>query len=384
MSSLSAEQAGWKDLKLLLLKLKMAFNNTYSGKKVFVTGSTGFKGSWLCLWLQSLGATVKGYALEPEKELDNFVVCGLGKEIEQVYGDVRDAKKLEEAITSFSPDMVFHLAAQPIVLRSYDDPMFTFETNVIGTGNLLQAVRKTTSVKAVVVITSDKCYENKEQEAGYKEGDELGGKDPYSASKACAEILTRSFKLSFFNQENSPAIGTTRAGNVIGGGDWSDSRIIADIFRAVKDKTTLSIRNPKATRPWEHVLEPLSGYLLLGQKLLESKQYEGPWNFGPNYTQHYSVQAVVDEIIKDGTDLHVQYPELEDQPHEANLLMLDITKAKTELDWLPALNFEEMIKYTVEGYLDQIEGSKNLKEARIKQIEAYTTLAKTKNISWAS
>lgn len=362
----------------------MAFNNTYAGKKVFVTGSTGFKGSWLCLWLKSLGATVKGYALPPEQELDNFVVCDLENEIEQVYGDVRDAKKLDEALTSFAPDMVFHLAAQPIVLRSYDDPIFTFETNVIGTGNLLQAVRKATSVKAVVVITSDKCYENKEQEAGYKEGDELGGKDPYSASKACAEILTRSFKLSFFNNESSPAIGTTRAGNVIGGGDWSESRIIADIFRAVKDHTTLALRNPKATRPWEHVLEPLSGYLLLGQKLLESKNYEGPWNFGPDYTKHYSVQAVVDEIIKDGTDLHVQYPELKDQPHEANLLMLDITKAKTELNWLPVLNFEEMIRFTVEGYMVQIDGKECIIDARYDQIEAYTTLANTKKISWAS
>ncbi len=353
--------------------------NRFKNKKVLITGNTGFKGSWLSVWLNELGAKVYGYALPPKSGLDNFIVCDLEKKINQTYGDITNLELLQSKIISIDPDYIFHLAAQTLVIESYDDPVLTYSTNVMGVVNLLQALRKAKNLKSAVIVTSDKCYKNKEQVWGYRENDDLGGRDPYSSSKACVEILVQSFRKSFF--QNSPvSILTARAGNVIGGGDWSEHRLIPDIFKNKRVGKILEIRNPNATRPWEHVLEPLSGYMQLALISENHKEYEGAWNFGPSTYRHYGVLEVVKEIEKN-TPIQHKVIQQKNKHHEANLLKLDITKAANELKWAPQLSFEETIRYTVEGYL--VQDATNIYEHRVKQIMDYTSLAMKNKTAWA-
>jgi len=331
------------------------FKNIYRGKKVLVTGHTGFKGSWLSIWLLELGADVIGYALDPYTERDNFVLSGLSDKMTDIRGDIRDKKKLHEVFQKYQPDFVFHLAAQPLVRLSYEFPVETYEVNVMGTINLMEEIRNTPSVKVGVLITTDKCYENKEQIWGYKETDSLGGYDPYSSSKGACEIAINSWRNSFFNPQNfhkhQKAIASARAGNVIGGGDWSVDRIIPDCIKAIENNENIEIRNPSAIRPWEHVLEPLGGYLLLGQKMMEEPgKYCEAWNFGPELNSIITVWEVAEKVkIEFGIGVlkDVSNP---NELHEANLLALDISKARFKLGWKPVLNIDETIRITVDWY----------------------------------
>jgi CDP-glucose 4,6-dehydratase len=360
----------------------MSFWNCYKGKKIIVTGHTGFKGSWLAIWLKQLGAEVYGYALAPTAAEDNFVTCNLQNEIHHHEGDVRDAAALTSYFKKIQPDIVFHLAAQPLVLLSYQDPVGTFETNLMGVVNFFEAVRQTPSVKVAVNVTSDKCYDNKEWVWGYRENDPMGGKDPYSASKGCAELITNSYMHSFFNQSEC-LVASARAGNVIGGGDWAKDRIVPDYFRAVKAGQKLTIRNPYATRPWQHVLEPLSGYLNLAATMYtEGRAYCGGWNFGPEDTANYSVKHLIDKMLAIDANGGYEIPENTVKPHEAHLLKLDISKAVNQLNWRPALSFNETVEFTVSGYTDDLAGQ-DILEKRIKQIKLYTDKALQKEIAWA-
>lgn len=331
------------------------FNNVYKNKVVLVTGHTGFKGSWLSIWLNSLGAKVVGYSLDPASESDNFMVTNIKDKIVDIRGDIREESKLQQVFEKYNPEFVFHLAAQPLVRLSYEIPKETYEVNVMGTLNILECIRKSTSVKAAVIITTDKCYENKEQLTGYKETDPMGGFDPYSSSKGCAELLISSYVNSFFNLNNynnhKKAISSARAGNVIGGGDWAKDRLVPDCMRALMNNKTIEIRNPHSVRPWQHVLEPLGGYLLLGSKLYENGvKYSGGWNFGPESSSLISVNKIVNLIIENWeSGQYVDIPS-ENSLHEAKLLSLDITKAKTKLNWFPVLNIEECINLTTEWY----------------------------------
>jgi CDP-glucose 4,6-dehydratase len=360
----------------------MSFNNIYKGKKVLITGHTGFKGSWLAIWLKELGAEVYGYALAPYTEMDNFVICELEKEINHKIGDVRDGEELKKYFQEVQPDFAFHLAAQPLVLLSYQDPLNTFNTNLMGTVNFWEAVRATPSVKVAVNITSDKCYDNKEWVWGYREKDAMGGKDPYSASKGCSELITNAYLESFFKSEGTCNIASARAGNVIGGGDWAADRIIPDYFRAVKNGQKLEIRNPFATRPWQHVLEPLSGYLVLGVSLYLDGLNCGGWNFGPEDTENYCVKQLIDTMIEFDKSGGYIIPDNLEKPHEANLLKLDISKAVTYLKWRPVLTFEETVFFTLKGYQEDLSLT-DVYTKRKLQINAYTNKALNKKIEWA-
>ncbi len=363
--------------------VKSCFHGCYQGKKVLITGDTGFKGSWLAIWLKELGAEVYGYALPPASDADNFVACNLKNQIHHRDGDVRNLNQLKEYFTQIQPDIAFHLAAQPLVLLSYQEPAATFETNLMGVVNFFEAVRQTSSVKAAVNITSDKCYDNKEWVWGYRENDAMGGKDPYSASKGCAELITASYINSYFNQENTCAVATGRAGNVIGGGDWATDRIVPDYFRAVNSGEELILRSPDATRPWQHVLEPLSGYLTLGAMLfLQGKKYAGGWNFGPEDTNNYPVKELIAKIQLLETSGNYILSENPVKPHEANFLKLDISKSVNLLKWKPVLSFEQTVKLTVEGYQAEKNGQ-NVLANRIQQIQAYTEIAQHK-VDWAN
>ena len=346
----------------------------FKGKKVLITGDTGFKGSWLAIWLLELGAEVYGYALPPKSEQDNFVVTGLDKKIEHLDGDIRDVKSLKSYFKKVQPGIAFHLAAQPLVLESYQDPKYTFETNIMGTVNFFEAVRETVSIKGAINITTDKCYQNNEWVWGYRENDPMGGNDPYSASKGCSELVTNAYIQSFF-KESGCRIASARAGNVIGAGDWAENRIIPDIFRAHMNNEELVIRNPWATRPWQHVLEPLNGYLLLAQKLYEDCKYVGGWNFGPRDEINYSVKELFESINQSIKSDNVQFENPKKQLHEANLLKLDISKAVAYLKWRPVLNFQDTIRYTVEGYLSDIRKA-DAYINRVESINNYLTKAK--------
>ncbi len=319
-----------------------------------VTGHTGFKGSWLSLWLKELGAEVVGYALEPNTDPSHFELLNL--DMYSAIGDIRDKEKLEKTFMNFKPEIVFHLAAQPLVRRSYREPHETFETNVMGLINVFEACRKTESVRAIINVTSDKCYENKEWVWGYRENDSMGGYDPYSASKGCAELVTSSYRNSFFNLEtygktHNILLASARAGNVIGGGDWSEDRLVPDIVMAASKKEKVIIRNPNATRPWQHVLEPLNGYLLLGQKLLEGKkEFAEGWNFGPNDEGNIKVIDVLESMKKHWDKIEYEVHQDTNQPHEANLLKLDCSKAHAKLGWKPKWNAEIAFEKTVEWY----------------------------------
>jgi len=330
------------------------FNNVYLNKKILITGASGFKGSWLSLWLISLGAHVLGYSLEPDTNPSMFKELKIEKNIRNVFGNILDTEKLEKTINDYQPDIVFHLAAQPLVRLSYSEPLLTYQTNVIGTLNVLEAARKTNSIKAFVNITTDKCYENKEIARGYKEDEPMGGYDMYSSSKGCVEIMSSSYRRSFLKE--GYAMATARAGNVIGGGDWSADRLVPDCIKSIINSEKINIRNPESTRPWQHVLEPLSGYLRLGQLLMEEGgKYAEGFNFGPKLTDIIPVKEIAELIVKNYGSGTINI-EKKDTLHEANLLMLDIDKAKSTLGWTPTYNIYQAIEKTVEWYKEFYKG----------------------------
>jgi CDP-glucose 4,6-dehydratase len=355
-----------------LQKLQSYYNN----KRVFITGHTGFKGAWLAACLHLAGAKVKGYALEPEYENGLFDILQPLQILESCIADIRDKDRLEKELSSFQPDYIFHLAAQPLVRRSYEIPAETFDVNVAGTANLLEAVCRLDKMCTVIVITTDKVYENKEQDLLYREEDTLGGYDPYSASKACAELVVSSFRSSFFNpvraDVHGKAIASVRAGNVIGGGDWSCDRIIPDIVRALEQQKEINVRNPSAVRPWQHVLEPIGGYLLLGGLLQEQPStYSKAFNFGPLPEDHLPVKELVETAITawgGGSWKDISDP---GQVHEAGILKLDITRAKKELHWAPKLTAQQAIEWAITWYR-QPAGSRATYS--FEQIKAYLSL----------
>lgn len=361
------------------------FGDKYRGKRVLVTGHTGFKGSWLTTWLLELGANVVGYSLNVPSEPSNFEVLNLKNKIKHVKGDVRDLKSLKLVFDKYSPDIVFHLAAQAITRLSYALPQETFFTNLGGTVNVLECIRGARSVKAAVIITSDKCYQNVEWIWGYRENDRLGGEDPYSASKGCAEIAFHSYVKSFFSKSNSPKISTTRAGNVIGGGDWAVDRIVPDCVRAFSQKKKLEIRNPKATRPWQHVLEPLSGYLWLGANLLQNKNDLAgeSFNFGPKSDVNRSVEELVRYFAElwDGGKWYVPHTSNIDKK-EAILLKLNCDKASQYLNWHAVLSFEETVKMTANWYKAFYSNQKDMYGFTVSQIKEYTQLVQKRRLRW--
>lgn len=327
----------------------------YKNKKVFLTGHTGFKGAWFLCWLHQLGANVKGYSLLPELNKSLFDCVKENIDFENIIGDIRNKEKLQEEIDAFQPDIIFHLAAQALVIRSYEIPAETFEVNAVGTANLLEAVINLKKKCIVIVITTDKVYENKEIDYHYKEEDMLGGYDPYSASKAATEIVVSSFRNSFFNtgkySEHQKTVVSARAGNVIGGGDYSKDRIVPDIINALQNNKIIEVRNPNAVRPWQHVLEPLSGYLQLGmQAYNNTKGISSAYNFGPLKSDHLAVSDLVKKAIESWGVGIWKDTSMDNQPHEAGLLKLDISKAQKELNWQPKLNSKEAIEWTVNWY----------------------------------
>lgn len=333
------------------------FDDFYRGKRILVTGHTGFKGSWLSIWLHELGAEVVGVALEPYSERDNFVLSGIGGKIKaDIRADIRDGKRMKEIFTEYQPEIVFHLAAQPLVRLSYEIPVETYETNVMGTIHVMEAMRIVKCVKVGIMITTDKCYDNREQIEGYVETDPFGGYDPYISSKGACEVAIQSWRRSFFNPEDyglkhTMSLASVRAGNVIGGGDWALDRIIPDCIRALEEGKPIDIRSPRAIRPWEHVLEPLSGYVLLAQKMWENPVgYCEGWNFGPESESVSSVWEVATTLIK-----NYGYGELKDSSssntvHEAKLLMLNIDKAKDRLGWKPRLDMQGCMALVADWY----------------------------------
>lgn len=343
----------------------------WNGKKVLITGHTGFKGSWLAFWLKMLGADVCGYALAPEGKLSLYENLDLKNQIKSVIGDICDLSAFEKVLRDFEPEIVFHLAAQSLVRRSYREPVETYMTNVIGTINVLDAVRRANFVKAVVVVTTDKVYKNKEWHWAYRENERLGGFDPYSNSKACAELAVSSYRNSFF-AESSTLIATARAGNVIGGGDWAEDRLLPDVFRSLIFGDKLEIRNPNSVRPWQHVLEPLSGYLKLAEKLHKGeKEFAESWNFGSSEEDSQQVKFVLEKIQKSWKQPISWALNDAIQPHEAHLLKIDSTKAREKLNWSSKLNLDEAINLTTEWYRSFKSNEDPLK-ITAQQIEIYS------------
>jgi CDP-glucose 4,6-dehydratase len=327
----------------------------WKGKKVLVTGHTGFKGSWLSIWLNMLGAEVSGYALDPLTPRDNFTLSGIGDLIKHEVGDVRDFDRLRSFFEKTRPEIVFHLAAQPLVRESYNTPKETYDVNVGGTVNVLECCRLSQTVRTIVNVTTDKCYENKEWVWGYRENDRLGGYDPYSSSKACSELVTEGYRKSFFNSDDvarhGKSLASARAGNVFGGGDWQVDRIVPDCVRHLEKGESIIVRNPHAIRPWQHVLEPLSGYLLLSEKMHENPvTYAGAWNFGPEESSFLNVGVLVDAVVKAWGEGAWEDRSVPGAVHEAHLLKLDIAKAKTLLGWTPVWNIEKAVSATAEWY----------------------------------
>lgn len=347
----------------------------WSGKKVFITGHTGFKGSWLSLWLQHFGARVTGYALQPPTNPSLFEVAQVEQGMASIIADIRDGAMIINTMRQAEPDIVIHMAAQPLVRHSYVDPVETYSTNVMGTVNLLEAIRQTSSVRAVVNITTDKCYENKEWVWGYRENEPMGGFDPYSSSKGCAELVTAAYRNSFFNLTkpgHSPiALATARAGNVIGGGDWAEDRLIPDILRAIQNGQSVNIRNPHATRPWQHVLEPLSGYLTLAEKLYtQGPAFAEAFNFGPAEGDAKPVQWIVEQLTQqwgDGANWKLDQAE---HPHEAHYLKLDCSKAKTRLNWEPRWTLAQALENIIEWHKMHQRGD-DMRELTIRQITTF-------------
>lgn len=355
------------------------FGNAYAGRRILVTGHTGFKGSWLALWLHELGAKVTGLALAPETTPNHWDLLSLG--IDSRYIDIRDEQAVRAAVAAADPEIVFHLAAQPLVRRSYRQPIDTWSTNVVGAAHVLDACRDAKSLRAIVVVTTDKCYENREWLWGYRESDPLGGHDPYSASKAGTELVAASYRRSFFSDEKAPRLATARAGNVIGGGDWSEDRLIPDLVRAVAARALLEIRSPNATRPWQHVLECLSGYLMLGQRLAQrDAAFAEAWNFGPDPSGNRTVEEVLSELRTTWPGAQWHQPTQPDI-HEAHLLQLDSSKARQLLGWRPVWSFEEGVAATAEWYrawLDKKEVSSR------KQLRAYVAAAARRGLPWTA
>lgn len=344
------------------------WKETYNGKRILITGHTGFKGGWLTLWLQMMGAQICGYALKPNTHPALFDAAQVQDGIQNVFGDILDREKLNKTFQDFQPEIVFHLAAQPLVRLSYAEPVLTYETNVIGTLNVLEAARKCGSVKAFVNVTTDKCYENKEVARGYREDEPMGGYDMYSSSKGCVEILSSSYRRSFL--QDGYAMATARAGNVIGGGDWAADRLIPDCVRSIEKGLEIEIRNPAATRPWQHVLEPLSGYLLLGHLLYtQGKQYAEGFNLGPNPDSVLTVSEVAEMVVKEYGKGSVKVHKRDDL-HEANLLMLDISKAARVLGWTPTYTAQQAIAETVAWYKRFYQGEA-MRAFTLQQIEKY-------------
>lgn len=353
--------------------------NPWRGRRVFLTGHTGFKGGWLALWLARRGAQIRGYALEPPTEPNLFTAASVGSVLEDVRGDTRDYEKLESAMKEFQPEVVFHLAAMPILRRSYVDPLRTYSTNVMGTVHVLEAVRKTASVRAVVCITSDKCYQNQEWIWPYRETDTLGGFDPYSSSKACAEIVCAAYRSSYFPvnrlDEHRVALATTRAGNVVGGGDWSEDRLIPDLIRGFQRGQPVLIRQPKAVRPWQHVLEPLSGYMLLAEKLLEAPaKFCSAFNFGPDDEDAWSVERIANKLVELWGEGAAWTRDADSSVHEDHFLTLETSRARRQLGWRPRLGIEANLEWSVQWYRGWQQGA-DMKQETFAQIARYEQLA---------
>jgi CDP-glucose 4,6-dehydratase len=347
----------------------------WNGKKVFITGHTGFKGSWLSLWLSSLGANVTGYALTPPTQPSLFELCNIDQLITSVIGDIRDSEKLMQVMQDVQPEIVIHMAAQPLVRDSYKNPVDTYAINVMGTVNVLEAVRHCPSVKAVVNVTTDKCYDNKEWIWGYREDEPMGGYDPYSNSKACSELVTSSYRNSFFNPsdyaKHGVAIATARAGNVIGGGDWAADRLIPDCINALLTNKKVIIRNPNAIRPWQHVLEPLSGYLMLAQGLYEEgARFAEGWNFGPDDSDAKPVEWIVERMCEHWGKDAAHKVDSGVHPHEAHYLKLDCSKAKMRLNWYPKWNLEYALRNII-NWVQAYNKKANMRNICLQQIDDY-------------
>ena len=344
---------------------------SWAGKKVFITGHTGFKGAWLSQWLLNKGAQVKGFSLKPDGDESLFTALDLENTMESQIGDIRDFTTLNQALMDFDPEIIFHMAAQTLVRESYREPVDNFATNVTGTVHVLESARQLKKLKSMVIVTTDKCYENKELGRAFKESDPLGGHDPYSASKACAEIVTSSYFRSFF-QESSVGLATVRAGNVIGGGDWAKDRLLPDVFRAIAHDGRLEIRNPEAVRPWQHVLDPLNGYIKVAEHLWnDPKKFSEGWNFGPTQEGTVSVRKVVEKLLEKWPGkFEILMNGDKTQPHEAQLLYLDCEKATTKLNWSPQLAIDEALEWTSEWYRSFFANEDVLKLTK-QQIEKF-------------
>lgn len=358
-----------------MVRMKELFRGIYKNRKVLITGHTGFKGSWLCILLNKLGADIYGYALEPPTSPSLYIEANIDEFVTSFIGDIRDLKYLQEVMVKVQPEIVIHMAAQPLVRESYKNPVETYAINVMGTVNLLEACRHTQSVKAIVNVTTDKCYENREWHWGYRENEPMGGYDPYSNSKGCSELVTASYRNSYFNpkdyHQHGVALATARAGNVIGGGDWAEDRLIPDFIRAITQGDEVKIRSPYAIRPWQHVLEPLSGYLILAAKLFtEGSKYTGAWNFGPEDKDAKNVEWVTRTICKlweEGASFSV---DTNPQPHEANYLKLDCSKAKAELNWSPIWDIQTTLASIVDWNKSYLK-EENMRKVTEQQIETY-------------
>lgn len=343
----------------------------WKGKRVFVTGHTGFKGSWLSLWLQDMGAVVKGYALEPNTTPNLYTEAKVGQNMESEIGDITNLEHIFTSMTTFNPDILIHMAAQPLVRLSYLEPVQTYATNVMGTVNVLEAARKCANLKAIVSVTTDKCYENKEWAWGYRENEPMGGHDPYSSSKGCAELVTAAYRKSFFNENHSAYLASARAGNVIGGGDWSDDRLIPDILKAFEQEKPVVIRNPLSTRPWQHVLEPLSGYLVLAEHLYEEgSAYAEGWNFGPKDEDCKPVNWILDKMVAKWGQGSSWELDKNNNPHEAGYLKLDCSKAAVQLNWYPIWNLEDTLESIINWHQNFLSG-KNSQEQCLLEITKY-------------
>lgn len=350
----------------------------YKGKRVFLTGDTGFKGSWLGMWLRDMGADVVGYALPPKSQRDHFVRLNLARKFHHINGDILNFRVLRNAFSGFRPQILFHLAAQPIVRLSYTEPKLTFDTNVGGFLNLLETARQSKGLKAAVFVTSDKCYKNKEVRRGYHEEEELGGHDPYSASKAAAEIAFASYLSSFFSRRPGFGAATARAGNVIGGGDWSMDRIVPDCIKSLERQMPVVLRNPAATRPWQHVLEPLSGYLLLAAQLYRHpKKYSGSFNFGPNEDSIHTVKELTEKIVRYWGGGTISIRKSPSAPHETNILRLNCNKARSILGWSQRWDFERTLLETVHWYKEASHANADVVSLTRDQINAYS-----RDIKW--
>lgn len=362
------EQSTMEAMERLNGKVNSGF---WKGKRIFLTGHTGFKGSWLSLWLYHLGAHVKGYALEPNTDPALFTEAKVKDLLESEIGDIRDFDSLRDSMSDFEPEIVIHMAAQPLVRRSYSEPKETYSTNVMGTVNVLESAKSCKNLKALVSVTTDKCYENKEWEWGYRENEPMGGYDPYSSSKACAELVTSAYRNSFF-ADSKVAVASARAGNVIGGGDWSEDRLVPDILRAFKEKRAVMIRNPLSTRPWQHVLEPLSGYLVLAEALYhEGNNYAEAWNFGPKDEDCRPVNWILDNMVALWGDNAEWTLDKNSNPHEAAFLKLDCSKAKKRLNWEPKWDLEHTLGSITTWHKDWVSG-KDVQKKCINEIETYS------------